>query len=71
MKCIIPGCASLDTSSPMLGLSLCYAHYSELWAHLDAQTPEKQNWPGSEPVIRAWVKSKQALKKPENEVRHG
>lgn len=55
----------------MLGLALCYQHYAELWAHLDAQTPEKQNWPGSEGVIRAWVKSKQALKKLENEVRHG
>jgi hypothetical protein len=51
----------------MEGVPVCHAHYGELWAHLDAQKPEHQNWPGSEPVIRAWVKAKQ---KPQTEVRH-
>ncbi len=71
MNCLVPGCKGADVSSPMPGLALCYAHYTELWAHLDAQEPDKQNWPGSEPVIRAWVAAKQNLRKPENEVRHG
>jgi hypothetical protein len=70
MNCLVSGCQQGDVSTPMPGLSLCYAHYTELWAHLDTQKPEHQNWPGSEPVIRAWVQAKQNLKKPENEVRH-
>lgn len=69
--CLVAGCDDQDVSTPMPGLPVCYRHYAELWAHLDAQQPEQQNWPGSESVIRVWVKSKQALKKAENEVRHG
>jgi hypothetical protein len=51
----------------MEGVPVCHAHYAELWAHLDGQDEAHQNWPGSEPVIRAWVKAKQ---KRETEVRH-
>jgi hypothetical protein len=68
MNCLVPGCKEGGITSPMQGLLVCYAHYAELWAHLDAQEPDKQNWPGSEPVIRAWVAARK-LKKPETEAR--
>lgn len=70
MRCLVPGCDRGDVTQPMEGVAVCHAHYAELWSHLDAQDEKHQNWPGSEPVIRAWVKSMQ-LRKPEAEVRHG
>lgn len=67
VKCLVLGCNRGDVTLPMEGVPVCHAHYAELWAHLDGQDEAHQNWPGSEPVIRAWVKAKQ---KRETEVRH-
>lgn len=68
MKCIAAGCTRQDVAAPMDDTPVCYAHYAELWAHLEAQDESRRNWPENREIIRAWVKAKQRR---EGEVRHG